>query len=34
MIEGPKHTTGEGVGVFDGCGSNNGGGAKLAGGDG
>jgi hypothetical protein len=30
-IEGPKHTTSKGVGVFDGCGSDDGG-AELAGG--
>jgi hypothetical protein len=34
MIERPKHTMGEGVGGFDGCGSNNGRGAEVAGGDG
>jgi hypothetical protein len=34
MIEGPKHTMGEGVGGFDGCGSNDGRGAEVAGGDG
>jgi hypothetical protein len=33
-IEGSKHTTSKGVGGFNGCGSNDGGGAKVAGGDG
>jgi hypothetical protein len=34
VIEGPKHTTSEGVGGFNGCGSNDGRGAKVARGDG